>query len=67
MVGTADSVLIREVSLIRSGLYREVALYVGPGLTQGVENSSCGCGVCHVKVGKNHLITQLDEFAFMFL
>ena len=67
MVGTADSVLIREVSFIRSGLYREVPLYVGSGLTQGVGNSSYGWGVCHVKVGKSHLITQLDEFAFMFL
>ena len=27
MVGTADSVLIREVSLIQSVLYREVPLY----------------------------------------
>ncbi len=27
MVGTADSVLIREVSLIQSALYREVPLY----------------------------------------
>ena len=27
VVGTADSVLIREVSLIQSVLYREVALY----------------------------------------
>ena len=28
MVGTADSVLIREVSLIQSVLYREVPLYI---------------------------------------
>ena len=28
MVGTADTVLIREVSLIQSVLYREVPLYV---------------------------------------
>ena len=27
MVGTADSILIREVSLIQSVLYREVPLY----------------------------------------
>ena len=27
MVGTADSVLIREVSFIQSALYREVPLY----------------------------------------
>ena len=28
VVGTADTVLIREVSLIQSVLYREVPLYV---------------------------------------
>ena len=30
MVGTADSVLIREVSLIQSVLYREVPMYWTP-------------------------------------
>ena len=30
MVGTADTVLIREVSLIQSVLYREVSLYCMP-------------------------------------
>ena len=43
MVGTADTVLIREVSLIQSVLYREVPLYFTHELSYHLQcNSSSG-------------------------
>ena len=44
VVGTADTVLIREVSLIKSVLYREVPLYCHP--TQNTTLVISGCPKC---------------------
>ena len=62
MVGTADSVLIREVSLIQSVLHREVPLYLEDLDHEAQNGAKCSSAKWRVLRGLNPADT--DWLAF---
>ena len=66
MVGTADSVLIREVSLIQSVLYREFALYLEDLDHEAENDTKCSSAEWRVLSGLNLADTDWSGFTQPF-